>query len=242
MHNESVNIYTHLLGALLAAGALFSLHASLLPRLHTFTPADVAAFSLFLASCAACLALSATYHTISNHSAQVARIGNKLDYLGITILIAGSFSSLIHYGFHECRPDLRAAYRTFIGILSLACACVSVLDRFRTPQWRPYRAAMFVALGLSGVVPMLHGAALYGYDGLNARVGLPWVLAEAVGYIAGAAIYAARIPERWAPDRFDLLGASHQIFHVFVCAAAASHWHALVLAWDFEQSGAATCP
>lgn len=32
-------------------------------------------------------------------------------------------------------------------------------------------------------------------------------------YLLGAAIYAKRVPERWFPGRFDVLLASHQIFH-----------------------------
>ncbi|GFH23238.1 uncharacterized protein HaLaN_20824 [Haematococcus lacustris] len=30
---------------------------------------------------------------------------------------------------------------------------------------------------------------------------------------SGAGIYAARIPERWFPGKFDILLHSHQIFH-----------------------------
>lgn len=51
---------------------------------------------------------------------------------------------------------------------------------------------------------------------------------EGLLYIAGAGIYAARVPERFAPGRFDLLGASHQVFHCLVVAAAGSHLVGLV--------------
>ena len=35
-------------------------------------------------------------------------------------------------------------------------------------------------------------------------------------YVTGAMIYMFRIPERFMPGRFDIVGASHQIFHCFV--------------------------
>ena len=35
-------------------------------------------------------------------------------------------------------------------------------------------------------------------------------------YIAGALLYALRLPERYFPVKFDNFGSSHQIFHVGV--------------------------
>ena len=40
------------------------------------------------------------------------------------------------------------------------------------------------------------------------------MVAMALFYLVGAAIYASRVPERFAPGKFDLIGHSHQIFHV----------------------------
>ena len=82
---------------------------------------------------------------------------------------------------------------------------------------------MFVAMGLSAVFPIIHGLRIYGYEGMEGRIGLKWLVGQGVTYVAGASIYAARIPERWAPGRFDIVGASHQIFHVFVLVAACLH-------------------
>ncbi|PNS15181.1 hypothetical protein CAC42_8182 [Sphaceloma murrayae] len=41
-------------------------------------------------------------------------------------------------------------------------------------------------------------------EGMNQRLALyPWLTIEAACYIVGALIYAARVPERLAPGRFD---------------------------------------
>lgn len=80
-----------------------------------------------------------------------------------------------------------------IIILGMACAVCACADSFRTPEWRPYRALMFVLLGLSGVIPVLHGLALDGIVTLSQRMGLYYVLLEAVLYITGAFIYAVRV-------------------------------------------------
>jgi adiponectin receptor len=52
----------------------------------------------------------------------------------------------------------------------------------------------------------------------------------------GAAIYAARIPERWYPRRFDIYGSSHQIMHILVICAALSYTIGLVKAFDHWQN------
>jgi len=171
--------------------------------------------------------MSATYHTIKNHSPVIATIGNKLDYQGIIILIMGSFIPSVHYAFY-CHRRLAYAYWSMISLLGAGCATVSVMPAFRTPAWRPFRAGLFVGMGLSSVLPVLHGVLIYGGRGMDERMGMRWVIMEGLLYIAGAGIYAARVPERFAPGRFDLLGASHQVFHCLVVAAAGSHLVGLV--------------
>ncbi len=94
---------------------------------------------------------------------------------------------------------------------------------------------MFVALGLSAVFPVLHGLKLYGLQQMHKQIGLSWLVLQGALYIAGASIYAARIPEKWHPGRYDVLGSSHQIFHVFVVLAAISHLMGLLKAFDHRH-------
>ena len=114
LHNESVNIYSHLLGAVVFTIAGSLLYAVIKPRYGTATPEDVWAFSCFFLGAALCLGMSATYHAISNHSQTVAGMGNKLDYVGIVCLITGSFIPSIYYGFY-CHPKLQKTYWTMVS-------------------------------------------------------------------------------------------------------------------------------
>lgn len=82
LHNESVNIYTHLVGAVLALLAAVYAYAALRPRYEQATRQDAWVFACFFGGAVACLGMSAAYHTVSNHSERVARMGNRLDYLG----------------------------------------------------------------------------------------------------------------------------------------------------------------
>jgi predicted membrane channel-forming protein YqfA (hemolysin III family) len=80
-----------------------------------------------------------------------------------------------------------------ITLIGIGCAIVSVLPSFRTPKWRPFRAGMFVAMGTSAVVPVLHGIFLFGFAQLERQMGVSWLILQGVLYISGAAIYAVSV-------------------------------------------------
>ncbi|EFY91687.1 hypothetical protein J3458_004915 [Metarhizium acridum] len=240
LHNESVNIWTHLLGALAAAVSSVYVYCVLHPRYEAATSSDVLVFSCFFGGAILCLGMSATFHALVDHSEAVAKWGNKLDYTGIVALIVGSYVPALYYGFF-CSPALMSAYLYLICTLGIGCAVVSWVERFRTPKWRVYRASMFVGLGLSGVVPVIHGMSVYGYAGLEERMSISWVIAQGAMYIFGAVLYAVRWPERSFPGSFDIWGSSHQIFHVFVLLAAATHFYGMAKAFDAHHGNEPTC-
>ncbi|KAI0879393.1 hemolysin-III channel protein Izh2 [Hypoxylon argillaceum] len=236
VHNESVNIWTHAVGSLvLVPLAVLYLYAEIAPRYPSAGPADELVFACFFGGAALCLGMSATFHTLSNHSESVAKWGNKLDYSGIVCLIVGSFVPALYYGLF-CKPVLMKVYLYGIFVLGLGCGVASWVERFRTPRWRPYRAAMFTGLGISGVIPVCHGLTIYGYQSMNERMGLNWILLQGGLYIFGAFLYAVRWPERSSPGTFDIWGHSHQLFHILILLAAASHLKGIAKAFDYHHN------
>jgi len=115
-HNETVNIYSHLIPAMLSVPGAMAMYKLLQPRYEQATKADVIALACFFLGAALCLGMSATYHTISNHSPMVSQIGNQLDYVGIVLLITGSFVPSVYYGFW-CDPTLQKVYWSMVGRL-----------------------------------------------------------------------------------------------------------------------------
>jgi adiponectin receptor len=118
----------------------------------------------------------------------------------------------------------------------MATAYASISPSFRTPEWRVFRTSLFLAMGLSAVLPVFHGLKVYGYARL-ARQGLNWVLLQGLLYTIGACLYAARIPEKLYPGKFDIFLSSHQTFHVLVVAAAAAHLRGRVKAFHSKHRG-----
>ena len=114
LHTESVNIYTHLLGAIFFISVCIPLYQAIKLLYPSASTADVVAFSCFFLGAVLCLGISAAYHLISNHSPTVNRLGNRLDYVGIVALITGSFVPSVYYGFY-CNPKLQLLYWTMVS-------------------------------------------------------------------------------------------------------------------------------
>lgn len=115
LHNESVNIWSHLIGAVVAAAAAAYLYYAIRPRYASASLADLVVFSCFFGGAFLCLGMSATFHAFLDHSEEVARWGNKLDYTGIVALIMGSFVPVLYYGFF-CQPALLSVYLSLVSL------------------------------------------------------------------------------------------------------------------------------
>ncbi|GJN78652.1 tubulin beta chain [Purpureocillium lilacinum] len=109
LHNQSVNIWTHLVGAITTVAGSIYLYYVIYPRYENATLSDVLVFSCFLSGAVLCLGMSATFHVVLDHSREAAQWGNKLDYTGIVALIVGSHVPPLYYGFY-CKPVLLKAY------------------------------------------------------------------------------------------------------------------------------------
>lgn len=234
LHNESVNIYTHFLPALFFL-TTFIFDRFAVQKFDTTTWIDYVAIDVFFVGAFACLVLSSTFHCFKSHSSRVAVFGNKLDYLGIVILIVCSMISIIYYGFHDNKKLFYLFSFITVGF-GISCAIVSFGEAFRAREWRPYRAGLFVAFGLSGVLPVLGGLVNYGFHETWTRIQLKWVILEGILYILGAFLYGIRFPERLAPGVFDFVGQSHQIFHVLVVVAASCHLIGLMNTYEFVHT------
>ncbi|KAK9453112.1 hemolysin-III related-domain-containing protein [Dipodascopsis uninucleata] len=230
-HNESINIYSHLLGSLFFLSFIGVTLHMYLPKYPSTSSLDFLVFMAFFVGAVLCLGMSSTYHCINCHSESVAKFGNRLDYLGIIFLIVGSFIPSIYYGLYSIPQYMPVFFGLVLGLGTL-CTIVTLRKEFATPTWRPFRALMFVIFGLSGIIPITFAGSRLGYHELSERIGLPFLIAEGALYIAGAAIYAARVPERFKPGAFDLIGSSHQIFHFFVLAAAISHLRGIIIGYE----------
>lgn len=115
----------------------------------------------------------------------------------------GSFVPYLYYAFY-CTLWAKLFYLALIGVLGCGAIIVSMSNEFAKAQYRPLRAALFIALGLSGVIPCVHAVIVNGFWVSINHGSLGWLVLMAVLYISGASIYAARVPERCCPGKFDI--------------------------------------
>ncbi|KAH7718972.1 Protein PAQR-2 [Aphelenchoides avenae] len=223
VHTETGNIWTHMYGCIAFIGvAIFFLTR---PS-SQIDWRDKIVFSTFFLGAISCLGLSCTFHTVQCHSERVGQIFSKLDYSGITLLIVGSFIPWIYYAFY-CRALPMFIYMSMVGILGIAALIVSLWDKFAEPKFRPVRAIVFVAMGLSSIFPVVHMVIVDGFEIMIKYKSFHWLAIMGAFYLMGAAIYAFRFPERCFPGKCDIWFHSHQIFHMFVIIAAFVHFHGI---------------
>lgn len=190
------------------------------------------ALAIFHLSVVVCFLLSTAFHTFSDHSPEMHKFGNELDHLGIVLVFWGSGAPSDYFGFY-CDQSLRNTYFVAITTTAFACAVFTMRPAFRRPEYRTMRFLMYCFLGASLFVPAAHGVYRVGWAEQNRRMSLNYFIGLGVLNFSGAALYAARIPERWFPEVFDVVGQSHNIMHVLVVCGAMSHLTGLLKALDY---------
>jgi adiponectin receptor len=223
-HNESVNIWSHLLGLILfVVIGIFSWFVFLAPLQPNLGPGDIAVFYVFILGAMVCLGMSSSFHCFIAHSEKVCMDWVRADYLGIVTLTLGSYYPTIFYGFYCFRP-IMIGYMAAITVIGAATIAVTLLKTFRTPHYRWLRAGCFLALGLFGIVPIIHAGIIYKLPLSFNAISLGYLLGMGVTYIIGVLIYGFRIPECFWPGKFNIWFASHQLFHICVVVAAVVHY------------------
>ncbi|KAJ4153102.1 hypothetical protein LMH87_009607 [Akanthomyces muscarius] len=231
LHNETCNVYSHLIGALLLPLIAVSVMRSIWQvQLPTVSGVDYAMFGIFFGGAECCLLFSAAYHLVGPHSHPVEQFWHRMDLLGIVIVTAATFVPGIYYIFF-CEPAWQKLHWAVVVISGFSTAALICIPVFRTLRWRKVRVGAYAVLGASAFIPLLHGTRLYGFEYMIQYSGMKWYLLELAIYGGGAGLYAFRIPERFAPGKFDILCSSHQIFHVAILFAMSIHILGLVQAF-----------
>ncbi|KAH7400181.1 hemolysin-III family protein [Cadophora sp. MPI-SDFR-AT-0126] len=116
-HNESVNIYSHLVLAVVFLLGEWYIQKYFISTYSGVTSADIIAFSIFMLAAVMCLSMSATYHTLMNLSQHVEHLCLRLDMLGVVMFILGDLVLGIH---------MDTKYRLFHALMFVATSLCGV--------------------------------------------------------------------------------------------------------------------
>ncbi len=238
LHNETVNIWSHLLAAILFSIGLIQFFVEC-----DDLSMDAVVVIIFFLGVITCFAFSCGYHLFSNHSERVMDLSQRLDHLGVVFVIWGSAIPFIYFAFY-CDRQLQRLYMTFVTAAALVSMIYVFRPNFRHPNRRPIRTLTYFALGFSAFLPAIHLLTHVDEQALYQRTVLASFKNLAILNSLGGLIYAIRVPERFYREIFDIYFSSHQIMHVMVIFGALVYTKGLLTTreyWHNDRGNRMVC-
>ncbi|XP_003382442.1 PREDICTED: progestin and adipoQ receptor family member 3-like [Amphimedon queenslandica] len=230
--NETMNIWTHLLGFLYFFYLLINDNLSLLEDSHSDF-GDNLTFTLMDSAFMTCMFCSAAFHLFNCISESASKIWLRLDLGGISVGLCGCYFPGAYYAFY-CHAYWQLAYLVALLILAVGSMAVQLHPQFLSSQWHYRRLFLYSILIFAGMIPVTHWALTNG--GFNSPLVLVFVPKIAVMYllaIIGGTFYVTKFPECQFPGRVDFLGSSHQWWHLFVFLGYAWIHHCTILIYNY---------
>ncbi|KAK7909096.1 HlyIII-domain-containing protein [Apiospora marii] len=231
VHNESVNIYSHLFAAIwmVVLGAWWAMHAQ--ERYPATGFDDGLIFFLFLLGGTVCFLLSTIYHVLSSHSHATHVFCLKLDFLGILVVTAGCFPPGLWYTFPCASRQSKLNWIVVdLGAQLMAAMLALFSKSFQASNMRHVRGFVFSVMASSAFYPIIIKISQVGWSRANEEYGASLYAWTILIYLCSVTIYAVRLTEAWKPGAFDIWGHSHQIFHVGMAIGLTVHFMAFVKA------------
>ncbi len=174
------------------------------------TPKATLAVAIYAVSLSALFGTSALYHRVNWKRPNVRRWMRRLDHSMIFFLIAGTYTPFALLALHG---TLATAILVVVWVGAIAGAVVEMIW-IEHPKWAS--ALIYLALGWVAVVcfPEL-------WSSLGVAGGM-LVVAGGALYTAGAVVYATQ-----RPNPNPAIFGYHEVFHLFVIAAALAHFSAI---------------
>ena len=172
---------------------------------------EVVAASIYAFSLSALLGTSALYHRVTWNDGQ-RRWMRRLDHTMIFVLIAGTYTP-----FALLVMEGTLAEVVLVGVWALAVGgAILNLAWWDAPKW--FTSLVYISTGWVAIValPQLWEA--------MGPVGVGLIALGGLLYTAGAVVYATKRPDP-SPEVFGY----HEIFHLFVIAAAAVQYAAIAI-------------
>ena len=166
-------------------------------------------------------------HTFHPYNEKISKQLSKLDYIGISISILGSYGPFIYFAFY-CQSTLQWIYYIVLNILGALTILFSSLDKFQQPKFRAYRGGTFALLVVSALAPIIHRIVLNPKNQEDFSIEMEYYILSIFLYALGLFFYATRIPEKIWKGRFNYIFSSHQIFHLFTILAGFVTYYGII--------------
>jgi predicted membrane channel-forming protein YqfA (hemolysin III family) len=218
-HNETLNIWSHLLATL-----LYILYAIVTITTRSITNAwpllisEIGNIYLFT--------ISTTFHIMLCVSKKHYKFYRKMDFIAIIIVMYSHYWPFCYYLFESKLFILHVAVG---GIFASACVFVNLLSYTNSSSFDSIRPMVFASIALWGAVPITHAAISNRGDESAQRLVLLCVLQILLAG-AGALFYIVKWPERrW---RIGYI-SGHFIFHFFIILSFLTFHSGVIIRWNY---------
>jgi predicted membrane channel-forming protein YqfA (hemolysin III family) len=192
-HNETLNIWTHLLGFFLAlAWMWYSLHS----WLKDSESSDKLFFLLLMLSSQFQMVCSTFHHWFGCMNRTIYYLSARLDYSSIAILLPTGTSCAIHF-ILKCERNFMWFYSSLNILFGVGVMGFCWWPLFQTPAYQKFRAFLFSSLFLFVAFPWFHGSFLYNSLITSFPFFIQLLVVITMGI--GVAVYLIRWPERTRP-------------------------------------------
>lgn len=188
--NETVNIWTHVVGLLVVLAVAFHFYPSSV-NFSQSSGTDILFAAMFFFAACKCLVCSIMWHTMSSIAEQglMERFA-CVDYTGISLLIAASIMTTEYTAFY-CEPISRWTYILSTAALGIAGVILPWHPAFNRADMNWARVLFYISLAASGFAPVFQ---------LNWTRGAAWswyfyspIIKSIMVYLVGSVIYASQV-------------------------------------------------
>ncbi|NXA41439.1 PAQR7 protein, partial [Eudromia elegans] len=233
-HNEAINVWTHLVAALI----LLLRFQQLSQRVDFGQDPHAQPLLIILAASITYLTFSTLAHLLQAKSEFWHYSFFFMDYVGVAMYQYGS--ALVHYyyaiepGWHE---RIRAFYVPAAVLLAWLSCAGSCYAKYRYhPSTRllgrlcqEAPSGLAYALDISPVIHRIYSAR----SSEHSDPALLYHKCQVLFFLIGAFFFSHPYPEKWFPGKCHFFGQGHQIFHVFLFLCTLAQIEAVLL--DYES-------
>jgi adiponectin receptor len=195
VHNETMSIWSHLIGFVCVVVAGFNVSYDLLSS-YDYSLLEVVSFGSFIFCASLCLLLSSMYHWFGCYSEGLHVCLLRLDVTGIGLLVSGSYFPGVYYGFY-CNPEVQLLHWGLTLLVFFIGVSAPFIDwKINNVPVRPYVLASLVVVGF---VPFAHWLCIT--PALFMEEVVREFLLMFSWYGVGFFFFVTKIPERYFSNR-----------------------------------------
>lgn len=209
IHNESMNVWSHLIGfvCVIITGYIITFDIF---QSENYQILEIIALEAYISCAAICLLFSSVYHWFGCYSEVYHLCLLRFDLTGIGLLVTGSFFPGVYYGFY-CTPVIQMIHWGLTIIVFLIGLSVPFINiKINGIAIRPYILASLVCIG---IIPFIHWLYITPYIFIE-KVSKDFLLMFA-WYGIGFTFFISKIPEKYFSNRLEVELDTNYLYDVY---------------------------